>query len=245
MFKARQWPEGFEFPACTSCNGGSSREDLLIAWLARIDFTDDENAEQDQEFNRLLSTIRAREPGLIDRMIPTAEEDKALSEKMGIAPLGTTAEPELVPVHVPTKFDNAVHVFSAKLFKGVYYQEIGNPFPENGCILSHWFTNAHLFTHGSYPMFDALSKLAGKAPLLKRQKRLLNDQFEYKVSISEDRSLLLLQARFGRSFGIVSCGSGVQGLLEDHLTKGSSSSKLNTTFSVLQSPSIAITYTDA
>lgn len=94
-------------------------------------------------------------------------------------------------------------------------------------------------------MFDALSKLAGKAPLLKRQKRLLNDQFEYKVSISEDRSLLLLQARFGQSFGIVSCGSGVQGLLEDHLTKQSSTSKLNKAFSVLQSPSIAITYTDA
>jgi hypothetical protein len=178
-------------------------------------------------------------------MIPTAEEDRVLSEKMGISPLGATTEPELVPVHVPTEFDNAVFVFSAKLFKGVYYQEIGNPFPGNGCVLGHWFTNAQLYTHGSYPMFDVLSKLAGKAPPLKRQKKLLNDQFEYKVSISEDRSLLLLQARFGRSFGIVVCGSGDQGFLEDHFMKRSSSSRLNTAFSVLQSPTLVKSYKDA
>jgi hypothetical protein len=31
MFQHRQWPEGFEFPACQACNKGSSDHDLVIA----------------------------------------------------------------------------------------------------------------------------------------------------------------------------------------------------------------------
>ena len=37
MFQNRQWPEGFEFPSCKSCNLGTSDQDLLIAMLARMD----------------------------------------------------------------------------------------------------------------------------------------------------------------------------------------------------------------
>ena len=37
MFQGRQWPEGFEFPACDSCNHGTSDQDLLVAMLARMD----------------------------------------------------------------------------------------------------------------------------------------------------------------------------------------------------------------
>jgi hypothetical protein len=37
MFQNRQWPEGFEFPACDRCNCGTSDDDLLIAMLARVD----------------------------------------------------------------------------------------------------------------------------------------------------------------------------------------------------------------
>src|SRR3974390_3767141 len=33
----RQWPEGFEFPACDVCNGGSRDDDLLVAMLAKMD----------------------------------------------------------------------------------------------------------------------------------------------------------------------------------------------------------------
>lgn len=184
----------------------------------------------------LLETIRCRYPGLLDKMIPTTEEDKELSSRLGILPLASSSEPDAVPVHVPSEFDDAVSVFSRKLLKGVYYQENGLPFPATGCIIYNWFTNAQLFTHGNYPAFEALRSMPGKAPTLQRQKTMLNDRFEYKVSLSDDNSLILLQARFGASFGVVACGSSNEGYIESHLEAKDESSRLKSSFSIIQSP---------
>lgn len=230
------WPEGFEFPSCDACNRGSSSEDLLVAWLARIDFTQPRASEPDGEFMSLLETIRSRHPGLLDKMIPTTEEDEEISSRLGILPLASNSEPDVVPVHVPSEFDDAVSVFSGKLLKGVYYQESGLPFPASGCIIYNWFTNAQLFTHGNYPAFEALRSMPGKAPALRRQKTMLNDRFEYKVSLSDDNSLILLQARFGASFGVVVCGSSKEGYIESYLEAKNESSKLKSRFSIIQSP---------
>lgn len=236
MFPGRIWPEGFEFPSCDTCNRGSSSEDLLVAWLARIDFTQPRASEPDREFMNLLETIRSRHPGLLDRMIPTTEEDEELSSRLGILPLESNSEPEVVPVHVPSEFDDAVSVFSGKLLKGVYYQENGLPFPATGCIIYHWFTNAQLFAHGNYPAFKALRSMPGKAPTLRRQKTKLNDRFEYKVSLSDDNSPILLQARFGTSFGVVACGSADEGYIESYLETKNESSRLKSSFSIIQYP---------
>lgn len=184
----------------------------------------------------LLETIRSRHPGLLDKMIPTTEEDEELSSRLGILPLASNSEPDVVPVHVPSEFDDAVSVFSGKLLKGVYYQESGLPFPASGCIIFNWFTNAQFFTHGNYPAFEALRSMPGKAPTLRRQKTMLNDRFEYKVSLSDDNSLILLQARFGASFGVVVCGSSKEGYIESYLEGKNESSKLKTGFSIIQSP---------
>lgn len=67
-----------------------------------------------------------------------------------------------------------------------------------------WFTNADLITNdGRYPVFDMLESLDGFVPQLVRSNSLLNEQFEYKLSISSDFDLLALQARFGLGFGLV------------------------------------------
>jgi hypothetical protein len=169
-------------------------------------------------------------------MIPTTVEDKELSTRLGIPALSSNSEPEVVPVHVPPEFDAAVSVFSGKLLKGVYYQEIGHPFPAGGCIIYNWFTNSQLFTHGTYPVFEALRSMRGKAPTLRRQKIMLNNRFEYKVSLSDDNSLILLQARFGASFGIIACGSSVEGYLESYMDTKNVTSRFKTSFSIIQSP---------
>ena len=236
LFPGRIWPEGFEFPSCDSCNRGSSGEDLLVAWLARIEFTQLQASEPDREFMNLLETIRYRHPGLLDKMIPTTEEDEELSSRLGILPLASNSEPDVVPVHVPSEFDDALSVFSGKLLKGVYYQEVGLPFPSTGCIIYNWFTNAQLFTHGNYPAFESLRSIPGKAPTLRRQKTMLSDRFEYKVSLSDDNSLILLQARFGASFGVVACGSSNEGYIESYLEANNESSRLKSSFSIIQSP---------
>ena len=169
-------------------------------------------------------------------MVLSDEEDRRISAKLGILPLEDNPDPIVDPVNIPIEFNEAVSVFSAKLFKGIYYQETGLPFPTTGCLINNWFTNSQLFVHGNYPLFEALRKLHGKAPHLKRQKTMLNDKFEYKVSLSEDRSLIILQARFGTSFGVIVCGSLRQGYLEAYLEGTDSKSGLKSLFSIIQTP---------
>jgi hypothetical protein len=65
---------------------------------------------------------------------------------------------------------------------------------------------------------------------------MLSDRFEYKVSLSDDNSLILLQARFGASLGVVVCGSSKDGYIESYLEAKNESSKLKSSFSVIQSP---------
>ena len=78
----------------------------------------------------------------------------------------------------------------------------GLVFPTEGRIGLNWFTNAELITNnGRYPVFDILQGLDGLAPALERSNSILNDQFEYKLSISHESDLLALQARFGHGFG--------------------------------------------
>ena len=47
----------------------------------------------------------------------------------------------------------------------------------------------------------------------------MNDQFEYKFSLSDEQHLLALQARFGNAFGIIVFGATTPGWLEQHIRR--------------------------
>ena len=141
---------------------------------------------------------------------------------------------------VPKEFHDAVCVFARKLSKGIYYREASVVFPDDGCLLLTWFTNADILRTGKYPAFEALKELSGVAPPLQRGGTYLNDQFEYKLSISPDQDVFVLQARFGHSFGVVIFGSTLVGKLEGMVTKLREQTERNGPFAVLQSPVLEI-----
>jgi hypothetical protein len=55
MFQFRDWPEGFEFPACESCNHGTADHDLIIS-LNRHDFSRYSSAVRNAAFQTRLVT---------------------------------------------------------------------------------------------------------------------------------------------------------------------------------------------
>lgn len=203
MFQHRAWPEGFEFPACSGCNHGSADDDLLISFLARTDpFNDAGNA--DGRMPALMESVHQKFPHIVRKMMPTAVEARALNRELGIVPPPGVTNQEAGPVHVTDEMHSAVEVFAAKLTKAIFYMQTGRAFPAHGRIALRWFTNAELVTNnGRYSVFELLEGLAGFAPELSRSKSLLNDQFEYKCSLSSECDLMALQARFGQGFGLV------------------------------------------
>ena len=111
----------------------------------------------------------------------------------------------------------AVDVLAAKLTKGVYHRHTGAIFPSDGGLVMTWFTNTDLITDGGYKLFDVLKHIAGDAPMLTRSGKDLNDQFEYKFSLSPEQHILALQAKFANAFGFVVFGSTTAGLLENNV----------------------------
>ena len=120
----------------------------------------------------------------------------------------------------------------------MFYRETASPFPDKGCLLLNWFTNADLIRSGKYVVFDLLKELTGTAPPLQRSGTYLNDQFEYKLSLSPGKEIFVLQARFGNSFGLAVFGSTTPGLLEASIQRLREQSANAGPFAVLQSPTL-------
>jgi hypothetical protein len=170
MFENKQWPEGFEFPACVKCNGGSSDDDLVVAMLARINpFNDVGN--RDGRLPGLLRQASRQFPGMLKKMWPTAGEARQWNREIGLKPAaGQTQRNAAHVVRVPEEFHEAVCTLARKLAKGLYYNETGKIFPPGGGLSLYWFTNADFFRDGRYAVFDMLTQLGGKSPPTTRGK---------------------------------------------------------------------------
>lgn len=237
LFQNRDWPVGFEFPACIPCNLGTGDEDLLIALLARLDPVG-EGGNQDGRLLGLMRNVNSQYPGMLEKMMPSANEARRRNKEFGVQPAPGETHQDASPVKIPAEMDRAIRTFALKLSKGIYYRETATAFPNDGCVLFNWFTNIQIVQHGKYIVFDLMRELAGDVPILKRNGTFLNDQFEYKYSIAPEKHFFALQARFGGTFGFVVFGSTVPDQLESIVKRKRELSGQKGAFVVLQSPSL-------
>jgi hypothetical protein len=237
MFQKRQWPEGFEFPACKICNQSSDNQDLIIAMLARFDPTG-RQSDDDGKLAGLMKAVNLQFPSLFNQMMPSAVEARQRNRELGITPPHGGTHQEAGAVKIPAQIHEAVCVFARKLGKAIFYKESGNIFPDAGCILLNWFTNADFLRDGKYATFESLQELGGNVPTLKRSSQFLNSQFQYKLSISDKKDVFVLQALFGKAFGLVLFGSSQTGLLEASVLRLRKQTGRPGPFTVLQSPTL-------
>jgi hypothetical protein len=213
MFQNRQWPEGFEFPACDACNHGTADADVLVAMLSRMDPIE-EKGDLDGKQNGLMRNTHKQFPGMFQKMILSPIEARRQNRAMGITPKPGQTHQEAAGVRVTPEMHRAVCVFSSKLAKAIFFMETGSIFPADGGLMLNWFSNADLLPNGRYKVFDILGPLGGEVRELKRSGKSLNSQFEFKITMSADKTLLVIQAAFGKAFGTVTIGTSTPGRLE-------------------------------
>jgi hypothetical protein len=212
MFRDKAWPEGFEFSACTSCNGGSSNEDLMVAFLAQLRGADQKTL---QKGFGLMRSVNRQFPGLLDKIFSrSANEARADARRLGIRPRPGETYQQLGTVDIPDEMHRCVEVFASKLTKAIYFMKTGMPFPADGGIQFQWFTNAQRLEHGRIVLLEVLAGLAAMSAPVERSGRDLKDQFDYLYSVDEPKELHVLQVGFGEVFGFVSIFSQVPGRLE-------------------------------
>lgn len=240
LFQRKMWPVGFMFPACESCNHGSSDQDVLIAMLGRIDPVDDAVGNGDGRVAGLIKNANAQHPGMARKMLPTAIKARRRNRAMGIVPGPGQTHQDVAPMTVPDELHEAVCVFAAKLAKAIYFHHAKAIFPSEGTLILNWFTNVELVRHGKYPLFDLFAELRGSALPLHSGGKSLDDQFQYKLSISSDRGVFVLLASFGTGFGLVLFGAVEPGLIESTVGQLKEKYGKESPFTVLQSTSLPV-----
>ena len=237
LFQFKQWPEGFEFPACITCNSGTANQDAVIAMLARMDPVTD-RGNKDGKLTGLIANVHAHHPGMIRKMMLSPSEARKQNRKLGLTPPVGGTHQDTGAVRVTAEMDAAVRVLASKLSKAIYFQDSAKAFPPDGCLLLNWFSNADIFSNGHYKIFAALKDIPGSLPILKRTGNHLNEQFEFKYSVTEEKNLFALQVCFGNSFGFVVFGSSEPGLLEPTLQRLRDEFEKEGALAVLQSASL-------
>lgn len=213
LFQKKVAPEGYIFPACESCNGGTSDDDALIAMLGRMNPFSNEN-NLDGKVPGLMMNANRQHPGLVRDMLDLSpvQARKAAKDLNIPRPAGLTYQQSGI-VNVTDHMDQSVRVFAKKLSKAVYYKETGKIFPIDGEIQLRWFTNVDLFRHGTFPTLDAFAEIAAAKPKLERNRQDLSNQFDYRFSVSSDGKYAVLRALFGKAFGFVTILSPIAGTL--------------------------------
>jgi hypothetical protein len=210
MFRDKQWPVGYVFPACEACNGGTSDDDLTVAFMAQMDPA----STDEQRMTGLMYMLHKQNPVALPSMELSPIEARAAARRLGIRPaIGQTYQ-ELGIVRVPASMDAAVATLAMKLSKAVYFAQTERIFPTNGGIMMSWFTNATRLENEGRTVLDALSGLTAMSTPKTRNGKDLQDQFDYRYSHGEDHDLNVLQVVFGKVFGFVTLFSPTAGKME-------------------------------
>ncbi|MCR6732614.1 MAG: hypothetical protein NVV83_00210 [Afipia sp.] len=115
------FPEGFEFPACTSCNGQSKKDDQIFAYYAQLG--DPNLATKDvRSILRLQNGIRNNYKEALPNLRLTTEAKRDALLKMGIQPPSDDALDQVPIVGTSEDFRNAATTIGRKLACALYYK---------------------------------------------------------------------------------------------------------------------------
>jgi hypothetical protein len=202
IFDSRNWPEGYNFPACDACNGLSRFDELIIAMLSRIRYRDDSTTEQqDAEMRRAMDGVKSNFPEAYRAMRPRANDVRRFLRNTGRErqPGLALSDVPIVKLNHP-EFLLAIKTFSTKLFCALHYKHTGTIVPSTGVIIGWFFSNVQVFD-GKIPA-DILSIVQSR-PALTRSNNDLHDQFSYEFTVAIEKTTSVYLCSFRESFAVI------------------------------------------
>ncbi len=202
FFIDRQWPEGFEFPACYSCNQETRFIELRLALISRLDPTLPNDSPIHAEASKLLSSIAKTEPKFIHDLLKPVdlESKRKVLSNFNIS----FSERDLLKIdtiiNVPESVSDDVKRYGCKLAKAVHWKHTGRIVPQHADFLCYWQSNADMNSHRIDLFIAEFLKGIGTAS---RNNKFLGDQFVYRWGVSPDGRLGAYYFLFRFTFSIV------------------------------------------
>jgi hypothetical protein len=193
FFEARQWPEGYEFPACEECNQQSRLDEQVLAVLARIRLQDtSENAHN--EWVKLLGGVARNQPEFLNEWRDVSpsknkrEFRKAFGQDGDRLRWNGSGMIKLGPLS-----KGAIRRFCFKLGQALYYRHIGEIF-EGEISTKHIDP---LIKNRDPDQLKAILELAPGFVRPERNSRSLEAQFIYRLNYSVELGALYAVVQFG------------------------------------------------
>ncbi|WP_425999680.1 hypothetical protein [Caulobacter sp. DWR1-3-2b1] len=199
LFKRREAPEGFEFPACVPCNRATRGIEQVVAFYARALDQDDKNLDVD-ELRKLINGIRNNYPHLMPKVDLSANEKRAALRHRGDAvPPGQFLD-DLGIIMLPIEVGPMIDAFAAKLAKALYYREVVKTLPLDFVVYTRWFDFMHKAAGAT---IQNMSAILPNRKIGSRSNTDIGQQFEYVWGRSDDGLTFGFTAQLGSSIFLV------------------------------------------
>lgn len=209
----------------------------MVAMISRMDGLFN-NGDLDSNTFGIMAKANQLHRGLFERMLPSPIEARRMNRQLGLKPPPGMTQQQMCMVKVTPEMRHAVEIFSTKLAKSLYYRHTAHQriFPVDGTLALNWFTNSNLIENNGATVFDFAKHIQGQTPTLKNAGQIINDQFEYKFSMTSNEDLFLIQVNVRQVFGLLILGSTEPNKLDDLLRKHRPPEASNDPIVILQSP---------
>lgn len=201
FFRERQWPEGYEFPACARCNQATRYDERVVALLSRM-YPDGPTESDKTATRKLMAAVARHDPAVLHELQLTARQRRRAAEEYDLAPRPGKARGDLPLVRLGGPLIRAAMLsFSRKLFCALYYKHSRHILGPTGGAGVRWYSN--LRGDKDEILRDLIVNHMSRSPKLERSRTNLDDQFYYRWEFVESAERAVFFAVFRQSFGIL------------------------------------------
>jgi hypothetical protein len=199
LFDDRQWPEGFEFPACIRCNRVTRYDEEIVSFISRL-YPDPVGAKRTGEFQKICASINKYRPAVMEEVQGTSNQKKRALKENGFVLEPGQAAGNAPFIHIGPLVNASVTNFARKLILALYYKHTGKILSHNAGIATRWFSNLEV-AKGKLP--PELAQYIQGYPDIVRCNTTIKDQFSYGYTFSDNKRLSIFLIFIRRSFAIV------------------------------------------
>ncbi len=194
FFLGRQWPEGYSFPACQTCNAEARLDEQALGVLVRLNLDKDDlpGAKQD-EFLKLIKGTQNNWPAIVQEWTSGTRNDVRQVLRKSFGEMGDDMRRAgYGAINLGSLTHGMINRFLVKLGKALYFRHTGVIF--DGIIFAN-----HMSSYDARDDSTAIDAALSFAPLradLVRANNPLDDQFIYRFNASVELGVVNAVVRF-------------------------------------------------
>lgn len=197
FFEGRQWPETYEFPACSACNAEARLDEQALAVLIRPRLTLDKDPSSRREWESLVQGVKNNQPAVLQEWQSFSPSRKKRTLRAVFGAKGDQMRSEgWGAVNIGPLTGAMIERFMVKLGKALYYRH-------NKTLLDGTIYALHInilnVDQPSALMADML-QLAPGLSQSQRNNMPLTDQFIYRFNNSHQEGVMYAVVQFSEQF---------------------------------------------